>query len=292
VGQASESPSRGGIAAGRRWLTGAVLASVLVVATIAAVADSGFGRTPPAPKPPPKGGYFGLEPVGVYASLPQDEEAAAMVHRSAWEPRPDNRRYNETVPTGLALVPKNDADLAYDPRWNTHVQDRITGNFTGTTDEIIQWAAAKWGVPDDVLRAMALMESTWDQSNYGDFVDDPSECPEPGQPLPCPVSFGLVGVKSSSWPGIYPWNRDSTAAGVDVLGGWLRGCYEGWIWWLRDHGNRSRGVYGPGDLWGCVGSWYSGDWHDGSTDDVHSGEGYLHQARQWYETTPWLAPDF
>ena len=38
---------------------------------------------------------------------------------------------------------------------------------------------------------------------------------------------------------------------------------EGWVWWLRQHGNRSRVVYRAGDIWGCVGAWYSGDWHDG-----------------------------
>ena len=33
---------------------------------------------------------------------------------------------------------------------------RITGNFTGTTDEIIQWAACKWGWSDNVVRAQAV----------------------------------------------------------------------------------------------------------------------------------------
>jgi autotransporter family porin len=241
--------------------------------------------------PPPPDGYFGLQPVGSYASLPDDERAAAMVHASPWEPRPENRRANHTVPTGLVMAPKDDAVRAYDPRWNSSVLDRITGDFTGTTDEIFQWAAAKWGVPDDVLRTVAVMESSWLQSNYGDFVDEATACPDQGAALPCPVTYGIVGVRSTSWPGLYPWNRDSTAAAVDVLGSWLRGCYEGWVWWLRDHGNRSRGTYGPGDLWGCVGAWYSGDWHDG---DVHtqSGEEYIHRAQRWYGVRPWLQPDF
>ncbi len=33
----------------------------------------------------------------------------------------------------------------------------------GTTDEIIQWAACKWGLPDNFLRAEAYTESTWFQ---------------------------------------------------------------------------------------------------------------------------------
>jgi autotransporter family porin len=37
--------------------------------------------------------------------------------------------------------------------------DRVTGNFTGTTDEIIQWAAHKWGIDEDVVRSVATAES-------------------------------------------------------------------------------------------------------------------------------------
>jgi autotransporter family porin len=106
------------------------------------------------------------------------------------------------------------------------------------------------------------------------------------------VTFGIEGTRSTSWPGIFPWNHDSTAASVDVLGGWLRGCYEGWVWWLRAHGNRSRGVYRAGDIWGCVGAWYSGNWHDGSTIRPRTGQNYILRARYFYEVQPWLSPRF
>ena len=243
-------------------------------------------------QPPPQGGYFGLRPVGSYTSLLSDRAAAAAVHRSTWEVRPDNGISNKVMPVHLTLVPANVADHAYDPRWNTYVLRRISGNFIGTTDEIFQWAAAKWGVPDNMIRTVAFMESAWHQANYGDYVDNPAKCPPGYSTLPCPVTFGIVGTRSTSWPGIFPWNRDSTAASVDTLGGWLRGCYEGWVWWLRDHGNRSRGVYAAGDIWGCVGAWFSGDWHDGAADARGSGEGYIHRAQQWYHARPWLRHRF
>jgi hypothetical protein len=83
----------------------------------------------------------------------------------------------------------------------------------------------------------------------------------------CPQTFSIMGIKSwqaPSWGqmpdnqnGTFPFNRNSTAFAVDYIGGYLRGCYEGWITWLSDSGP---GVYAAGDLWGCVGSWYSGDW--------------------------------
>lgn len=273
----------------------AVLAAAIAVAVVCAVVALRSGHqaeSAAADKaPPPAGGYFSLKPVGSYASLPDDAAAAAEVHRSSWEPRPSNSVYNYTKPAHLSLRRTDPAEQAYDPRWNTYIIGRITGGFTGTTDEIFQWAAAKWGLPDNLLRAIAYMESDWYQSNYGDYVDNPEQCLPGYRTLPCPVTFGIVGTKSTSWPGIFPWNRDSTAAAVDVLGAWLRGCYEGWVWWLRD-ANQSHGVYQIGNLWGCVGAWYSGDWLDGSAAQPDTGESYIAQVQHWYRVKPWLEPSF
>jgi hypothetical protein len=272
----------------RRVLTAVLVIALLSVSVVVALRLARpAGAQPSEDIPPPPYGYFALLPPGSYASLPSDSAAAAKIRLSTWEPRPANAPYNHTVPTHLRLQPESAAARAYDPRWNKYILDRITGHFTGTTDEIFQWAAAKWGLPDNLFRAIAYMESNWRQSNRGDYVHDRGECPRGYQRLPCPVTFGIVGTKSTSWPGIFPWNRDSTAAAVDVLGGWLRGCYEGWVWWLRQHGNRSRGVYRAGDLWGCVGAWYSGDWHDGPAKSL-GGQNYSLRTEYWFKERPWL----
>jgi hypothetical protein len=262
----------------------AVLAALIVYPGLNrhAAATSAPGR------PPPPGGYFNLQPVAYYSSLPGDTAAAAEVHRSGWEPILDNNLYNYTIPSNMTLQPRAVRDHAYDPRWNKYILGRITGDYTGTTDEIFQWAAAKWGMPDNLLRTIAYVESGWHQANYGDLVSNRAECPPGFQTLPCPVTFGIVGVKSTSWPGIFPWNRDSTAADVDVLGGWLRGCYEGWVWWLRHHGNHAHGTYHTGDIWGCVGAWYSGNWHDGSSRNPQTGQGYISRVKHWEKVKPWL----
>jgi hypothetical protein len=250
----------------------------------------GAKHPPPAAWTPPPGGYLGLSAVGTYGRLPDDAGAAAAVHRSTWEIRPGNTPFNRTVPKGLKLRPVDPRSHAYDPRWNRVIVHRISGHFTGTTDEILQWSAAKWGLPDEVLRTVAVMESDWDQHNTGDPVP-PQKCPYPTREPTCPVSFGLVGVNSRSFAGIYPWNRDSTAANADMLGGWLRGCYEGWVWWLRDHGNTTRGRYRSGDLWGCVGAWFSGDWYDGRVG-TRSAVDYVDRAKTWYDAKPWLRPNY
>jgi hypothetical protein len=236
---------------------------------------------------PPPGGYLRLVPAGGYPGLPDDAGAAAMVHRSGWENRLDNALSNATAATGLRIRPTDIRMRAYDPRWNRSILGRVSGGYTGTTDEIIQWAAAKWGLPDEVLRAVAVMESDWHQGKQGDQVTDPGRCLPGYDRVPCPLSFGIAGVRSNSWPGSFPAIRDSTAANLDVLGAWLRGCYEGWVWWLRDHGNTSRGHYRAGDLWGCVGTWFSGDWHDGATNSTGA-ERYIARVRYWYAVKPWL----
>src|SRR6266487_1634972 len=277
-----------------RWPLLATVAAL--AATAATVHVTGVLRTSSAAPaatarasgPPPPAGYFRLRPSMSYAELPDDVAAARLVHRSSWEIRPENARYNATMPPTISLTPRDDAMRAYDPRCNTYILARITGRYTGTTDEIFQWAAAKWGLPDNLLRTMAVLESHWRQSNYGDDVNEQSRCPA-GYRAPCPVTFGIVGTKSTSWSGIFPWNRDSTAAAVDVLGGWLRGCYEGWVWWLRDHGSQDREVYAAGDLWGCVGAWATGDWY---YNGDKPGATYIQRAQKTYAVRPWLDPGF
>src|SRR5213593_2218295 len=63
-------------------------------------------RPPPPPLdglPPPPDGYFTLQPVGSWSSLPDGTSCAGQVHRSTWEPRPDNTRRNGNTPNAQAV---------------------------------------------------------------------------------------------------------------------------------------------------------------------------------------------
>jgi hypothetical protein len=118
--------------------------------------------------PPAAAGYFSLRPVGSWRSLPSGSQCAARVHYSTWEPRPENYQQNHTMPApgamtaSFALRPRNRAET-HNPLWDTWLLPRVDGRFTGTTDEILQWAACKWGLPDNLIRADAAVESTWFQ---------------------------------------------------------------------------------------------------------------------------------
>jgi hypothetical protein len=63
---------------------------------------------------------------------------------------------------------------------------------------------------------------------------------------------------------------------VDYFGAVIRGCVEGWDSWL---GNG----YTGGDMWGCIGRWYSGDWHSATANN------YITTVKNAYDAKPWLA---
>lgn len=268
---------------------------------------------------PPRSGYFRLSRVGVWRALPGDRRCARRVHKSRWEPRPDNYVPNHRMPHAAAVhrafrIRPVSGGNSTDRRWDTWLLQRVDGHYTGTTDEIFQWAACKWGLPDNVLRAIAVRESTWYQYEIyhsgrpvldwgmGDMMPRGTpgatkfcnELAKYGRNYQkdfgvgiCPRTFSIAGVMSweaPSWGrmpgnqnGTYPFNRRFTAFALDYLAAQLRGCYNGWEFWLRDSGH-----YRAGDLWGCVGAWYAGDWHSSAAN------GYIKRVRTELQNRTWL----
>jgi hypothetical protein len=104
--------------------------------------------------PAPSGRFVTL-PVG--SALPSGAECAARV-RPAAEVRSVNTAANNNRGSRANANNRND--------WNGF--DRVDGNFAGTTDELIQWAACKWGIDEDIARAQIAKESWWHQSANGD----------------------------------------------------------------------------------------------------------------------------
>ncbi|MGH3828919.1 MAG: hypothetical protein ACRDRS_00485 [Pseudonocardiaceae bacterium] len=200
----------------------------------------------------PAGGLFGELPPG--STLPSDQECAARVQRNPWEPRPQNDKANHTVPP----VPFPAATASLSSPAADRLKERVDGQFTGTTDEIIQWASCKWGYPTEIARAQAVEETHWDQSYRGDGG----------------VSYGLFQVKSTVWTGTLPWSQKSTAYNADWAMAVWRACYEG----LMYYGPQSRG-----DTWGCVGGWWSGDGPD------HGGASYERRVQSVLSTEPYLS---
>jgi hypothetical protein len=207
--------------------------------------------TPPAP-PPAGGDRFGTLPVG--SALPSDAECTARV-RPAVEIRPQITSYNQTKGHG---APSNPPAPLY---------ARVTGNFTGTTDEILQWGACKWGIDEDIVRAQAAKESYWTMANVGDNGE----------------SFGIMQVRKPYWGWAFNNGvgdaQSSTAYNVDAALAGRRNCFEGNETWLG-------GSYGPGDMWGCVGLWFSGRWHDAGAEQ------YISDVQAYVNQRIWEDPGF
>jgi autotransporter family porin len=219
--------------------------------------------------------HFSTLPPG--SALPSDATCAAEV-RSAAETRSKNNTANHTKGTQKNLT------TPY-PLFS-----RVDGNFTGTTDEIIQWAACKWGIDEDIVRAQSAAESWWDQSSIGDFASDSTACVPghgigvDGHPGQCPDSGGLLSLTYRYYQNGFPEAMTSTAYNVDYVLAWWRACYEGQITWLNtvDRGSQ----YAAGDAWGCVGTWYAGRWHTAAA------EGYITTVKNYLAEKVWTTPSF
>ena len=258
--------------------------SACAAVALLVAAGSATAAAAPSKSPPQPAGYFSLQQAGAWSRLPGDAACAARVHRSAWEPRPDNARPNHPMPpSGRARRVRRDARSRPPAATRTDGTPgccrRVDGHYTGTTDEIFQWAACKWGLRDNLLRAIAVRESTWYQYEVYPSVGASTTaaaatrsppraprapCTQHARPVGydyqrdygagrCPQTFSIVGVMSweaPSWGpmpgnqnGTFPFNRDSTAFAVDYLGAQLRGCYEGWERWLAsDYRRRHLGL--------------------------------------------------
>ncbi len=210
----------------------------------------GPARQPPPPDPVPTGDHFATLPPG--SALPS-EAACAKAVRPAAETRADN-----AAPNGTKGTQPNS------------LHPRVTGNFTGTTDEILQWAACKWGIDEDAVRAQIAKESWWHMSTVGDNGE----------------SFGLgqVRVPFHGTAFVDDNAERSSAYNVDDTYAVWRSCFEGELTWLNTV--ERVGTYAAGDLWGCTGVWFSGRWH------VPGADTYIAAVQDYLARKVWATPEF
>jgi hypothetical protein len=194
-----------------------------------------------------------------------DAAAARKLVRSSFEPRPANRGATHRVPTTAQLrALRSQSDQPY--------SKYVTGRFRGTTDEVLQWAAAKWGLSPDLVRAVAAKESWWRMTTVGDNGD----------------SFGLLQVRrpyhcrGTRVCGLF---RRDAALNADYWASIVRSYYDGKQTWLNTvSGNGAR--YAAGDLWGSIGAWFSGRWHDPGAEQ------YVAAVKDYMARRIWRTRDF
>jgi hypothetical protein len=205
-------------------------------------------------------------PVG--ATPLSDSKAASLVaHRP--ENRPDNTTYNDYVPTDAELSAFHSADGVFNPL-TRYVTGR-PGLSDPSTDDLIQWAAQKWGIPEDWLRAEYVQESNWHQNlgpnrGWGDARSmSESECLQhpsfaridsdgDGH---CDGAYESLGITQVKWqpsnsphPGTEPLRWKSTAFNVDYQAATVRYYYDGLCTWCGPG-------YSAGQAWNSIGAWFS-----------------------------------
>ena len=133
-------------------------------------------------------------------------------------------------------------------------------------------------------------ESWWYQRNGGDFTTDPTRC-APGHPIgadgapgQCPESVGLMQVRYPYWASAFPSATYSSAYNIDEALAGRRNCFEGNETWLNTV-ERGRD-YAAGDLWGCVGLWFSGRWYAGGAED------YIAAVQDYFDQRIWETAGF
>ncbi len=249
----------------------------IAAATAASAAPTQAARAAAAPT------FFRTLPPG--AKLPSGAQCARWVRaRPIKEDKGVNKPFNRR--TGARLAANF---LAGDkPQADKKLVPRVNGDFTGTTAEILRWAACKWGINQNVVFAQAAVESWWRQTTKGDW--ETSGCPPghgpgvDGKPGLCPQSWGILQnrypYETSSWPGI----ERSTAMNADVAYAIWRSCYDGYETWLNTVTHV--GTYRGGDQWGCVGRWFAGRWH------TTPAQQYIAKVKLYLREHIWTTPDF
>ena len=184
-----------------------------------------------------------------------DTAAASRVNDTGREPRPGNAEANQRRPSVAQLADfRRRSEMVY--------RNHVTGRFRGTTDEILQWAARKWGFDPDLFRAVAAVESYWKMSAVGDGG----------------LSFGIFQMKRT-YHCCVPLSSKYTAFNADYYGAILRAYYDGRQTWLNDVERGER--YRAGDIWGSVGSWYAGRWRTDAALD------YIRRVQRTLRDEPW-----
>jgi hypothetical protein len=246
--------------------------------------------------------------VSTFRPLSDRRAAALVTHRP--ETRSYNaRRYtlagrsypslNAYTPTAAQLKAFRKAKIS-DGRtlvqFNPYLKfvDGLDGLRKPSTDDLIQWAAHKWGIPENWLRAQYVQESYWNGFQLGDeaavrrswYKRYPIEARVPNS-LSVYTSMGMTQVKwipdGSVGAGTEPLRWRSTAFNVDYQAAMVRFYYD------NPSGARSSWPddYSPCEKWASIGGWFEPyPWHNAGQRQ------YIGEVRQHLRNRDWSTSTF
>jgi hypothetical protein len=239
-----------------------------------------------------------------------DRAAAARVTHEPDSRRDNLRPYrvgarplpslNAYVPTGAQLARFRSARVSDGRtvlRFNPYFRyvDGRDGIHQPSTDDLMQWAAHKWGIPEDWLRAEYVVESYWNGFQLG---DEAAVSPAWYERYPIQAriqdrhevyeSMGITQVKwipdNSVGAGTEPLRWESTAFNIDYQAAMLRFYYD------NPQGARSRwgdATYAPCQPWDSVGGWFEPyPWRNAGQTN------YIAKVRKALSEREWLTASF
>jgi hypothetical protein len=268
------------------WQSGALVLvlGVLAAAAVAIGAGKSTAQRPANGEQHPETAWVACS-RNAYSHKPStftplsDAAAATLVTRRP-ETRPFNaraysvagKRYpaaNDYVPTTAQLqqfhssrTSSGQPALQFNPYFR-YVDGR-DGLRGPSTDDLIQWSAHKWGIPENWLRAEYVQESYWNQFQLGDEHTVPRSWyalypPQARVPNSLEV-YRSLGITQVQWtpdgslgPGSNPLRWESTAFNLDYQAAMVRFYYD------DPDGARSAwgdATYVPCEPWKSIGGWY------------------------------------
>ena len=177
-----------------------------------------------------------------------------------------------------------------------------------STDDLIQWGAHKWGIPENWLKAEYWgTESGYEMSHLGDarkysqesaetrskesesawyYAYPPQARIEPPPNAKVWQSMGISQIKwkpnNTQWPGTEPLRWKSTAFNIDFQASTLRYYYDGLCSWCK---NAPSSGYGSGQEWNSIGAWFE-PWPWGNAGQ----EGYVARVQKALVEHKWPMP--
>jgi hypothetical protein len=219
-----------------------------------------------------------------------DRQAAALV-RHRREVRPDNVAANDYVPTRAQLRAFHAALNDGGDRADVDVPERVyvtgrPGLRHPSTDDLIQWASYKWGIPTNWIRAEAIAESDWHQSGMGDRTTVPADWyalyPPQSRIAGTSDVYQSMGIMSVRWQpngaddsGTEPLRWKSVAFNLDIYAATVRYYYDGFCNWCG-------AGYSAGQTWNSIGAWYNpSPWRNSGADAYIASVKHLLATRAW-----------
>jgi hypothetical protein len=239
-----------------------------------------------------------------------DRAAAALI-----TPEPESRRDNaRAYRVGGRSLPSMNGDIPTPAQLARFRSSRVSDGRTvrqfnpyfryvdgrdglshASTDDLIQWAAHKWGIPEDWLRAEYVIESYWNGFQLGDqaavssswYGRYPIQARVPGGHAVY-ESMGITQVKwiadNSVGAGTEPLRWESTAFNIDYQAAMVRFYYDNPLGARSGWGDKS---YSPCQPWNSIGGWFEPfPWRN-------SGQaGYIAKVQHALRDREWLTSSF